>query len=106
MMSPSSGQKVTRRGPWWTHPGQSEVQFHLGQPLAHTAPHAHAKGDKAVWMVTVKSQPGSLRAQPAVGHEGLGCLELCLVVQDRVVAQVEQSLDKTDIEKSRNTLRS
>lgn len=98
-------QSVARSGPWWTHPDQDEVHFHFGQPLAYAAPHAHAKGNEAVWVVAVESQPGPLGAQPAVGRKGLSRLKLCLVVQNRVMAQVEQSLDKIDIEKSRNTFR-
>lgn len=75
------------------------MHLHLGQSLAHATPHAHAEGDEAVWVVVVETRPGPLRAEPAMGRKGTSRLKLGLVVQDRVMAEVEQSLGKTNIKR-------
>lgn len=82
------------------HPGQGEVHLHLRHPPPHAAAHADPERDVAVGVVLVAPPPTAAAAataaaatQPALRQEGLGVVELRLVVTDGVVTQVELSLD-------------
>lgn len=84
-----------------THPGQGEIHLHLRHPLPHARSHADTKRDEAVRLVPVQARcrpcrgvTGHPRAEPALRDELLCIRELCLVMADCKMTQMELSLKR------------